>query len=295
MQHICRKCEQPFESPHKKAKYCCRDCADKHRHTRIDRLCRNCGANLVTPGQIKLWYCCKECRNSDPNRIVIDGMVHTSCKQCGIAFTHPNWRTNDYCSQQCSEKCLINSEIITSYCEHCEEPFQHKSTHHRRFCSKDCWHNHAVGENNPTWNSAKIECANCHKSLVRQLHRLDMNDLQFCTQQCRADYYSLVIVGPEHHLWRGGVKHYRGPNWYRQRDKARERDGFRCQHCGKTEKQLGKKLHVHHIVPFREFGYIRGVNENYKTANAMSNLISLCQSCHMPAEHGLITFQLPLI
>jgi DEAD/DEAH box helicase domain-containing protein len=45
-------------------------------------------------------------------------------------------------------------------------------------------------------------------------------------------------------------------------------------------------LHVHHIRPFREFGYMPGQNENYREANKPDNLITLCPSCHRQAEAG---------
>jgi DEAD/DEAH box helicase domain-containing protein len=45
-------------------------------------------------------------------------------------------------------------------------------------------------------------------------------------------------------------------------------------------------LHVHHIRPFREYGYVRGQNEHYLIANQLENLITLCPSCHRRAEAG---------
>ena len=75
----------------------------------------------------------------------------------------------------------------------------------------------------------------------------------------------------------------RGPNWAEQRDKARQRDGFRCQHCGAPERP-GRQLDVHHLVPFREFGYVPGQNIRYLEANRLENLSTLCSSCHRRAE-----------
>lgn len=72
----------------------------------------------------------------------------------------------------------------------------------------------------------------------------------------------------------------RGPNWATQRRLARERDHYTCQVCGATEESLNREHDVHHIKPFKEFGYIPGVNENYMEANALDNLITLCRSCH---------------
>lgn len=73
-----------------------------------------------------------------------------------------------------------------------------------------------------------------------------------------------------------------GPNWAAQREKALERDARRCRTCGAD----GPLLHVHHIRPFREFGYVSGENENYRPANQVENLITLCPRCHQRAEEG---------
>jgi hypothetical protein len=64
----------------------------------------------------------------------------------------------------------------------------------------------------------------------------------------------------------------------------RRRDHYTCQGCGKTEVELGRVLDVHHIRPFREFGYIRHQNDRYLLANDLSNLVSLCVSCHKTME-----------
>ncbi len=75
-----------------------------------------------------------------------------------------------------------------------------------------------------------------------------------------------------------------GPNWQRQRRLALERDGFACRTCGANAADI--MLHVHHIRPFREYGYVPGENENYRQANVVDNLVSLCPSCHRLAEQG---------
>jgi len=75
----------------------------------------------------------------------------------------------------------------------------------------------------------------------------------------------------------------RGPNWEEQRNKARERDGHHCRHCGAPERP-SRAHDVHHIQPFRTFGYIRGKNEHYLEANRLENLVTLCTSCHRRVE-----------
>jgi len=74
-----------------------------------------------------------------------------------------------------------------------------------------------------------------------------------------------------------------GPDWPRQRDAARARDGYRCTRCGAPERN-GRQHDVHHVRPFREFGYIRGQNENYRAANQLENLVTLCHACHRMVE-----------
>jgi DEAD/DEAH box helicase domain-containing protein len=74
-----------------------------------------------------------------------------------------------------------------------------------------------------------------------------------------------------------------GSSWNKARDAARARDGYRCRSCGAPERD-GRQHDVHHLRPFREFGYARGVNDNDKIANALDNLVTLCPACHRRAE-----------
>jgi DEAD/DEAH box helicase domain-containing protein len=74
-----------------------------------------------------------------------------------------------------------------------------------------------------------------------------------------------------------------GPSWPEARRAARERDGFRCAHCGAPEPE-GREHDVHHRIPFRSFGYLPGRNENHLQANATGNLTTLCAVCHQRIE-----------
>ena len=79
------------------------------------------------------------------------------------------------------------------------------------------------------------------------------------------------------------VRFDRGPNWPAMRRLARERDGYRCRHCGAPERE-DPEHDVHHLRPFREFGYVPGANDRYLAANDLSNLITLCRGCHWRAD-----------
>ena len=90
------------------------------------------------------------------------------------------------------------------------------------------------------------------------------------------------------HLRKAGIlkpKIDYGPNWEAQRAAARARDGQRCRRCGAPERE-GREHDVHHLTPFRVFGYVPDRNDFYKTANRLDNLITLCPSCHRRAERA---------
>lgn len=66
-------------------------------------------------------------------------------------------------------------------------------------------------------------------------------------------------------------------SWYRKKcveiakDKAKERDGYKCRHCGSTKEQ-GWRIHGSHI-------YSEGI---YKSMSAdIDNIIALCAKCHV--------------
>lgn len=74
-----------------------------------------------------------------------------------------------------------------------------------------------------------------------------------------------------------------GPEWPAAREAALERDEQRCRQCGAPERE-GRSHDVHHLRPFREFGYVQGENRNDRQANQLDNLISLCSACHARSE-----------
>ena len=77
---------------------------------------------------------------------------------------------------------------------------------------------------------------------------------------------------------------YYGEEWDDVRAAVLDRDGYECQRCGVSQDELSgptalqSSLHVHHIEKSREF-------DTYDEANGLENLESLCQPCHLKAEH----------
>jgi DEAD/DEAH box helicase domain-containing protein len=87
--------------------------------------------------------------------------------------------------------------------------------------------------------------------------------------------------------WFDSVNDY-GPSWEVQRQQVRRRDSYRCRHCGAPEAG-GRQHDVHHLTPFRTFGYVRGVNDNDLIANRLENLILVCRRCHRWLEAAVRT------
>lgn len=82
---------------------------------------------------------------------------------------------------------------------------------------------------------------------------------------------------------------YYGPQWKEQRRKAIERDGNECFVCkipgDAYEMFKGYELDVHHLTPIQTFGPFDGPKDPaYEEVNRLSNLITLCKSCHTSWE-----------
>ncbi len=88
---------------------------------------------------------------------------------------------------------------------------------------------------------------------------------------------NLVINLRENNLWQSSPNQY-GTDWDKIRLKIITRDENRCQLCGSLF--TSQILHVHHKIPFRSF-------TDAVVANQMSNLITLCPSCHKRVEQNV--------
>lgn len=98
------------------------------------------------------------------------------------------------------------------------------------------------------------------------------------------------LSGEDHPRWKGKPDPYYGQNWPERREEALERDGHTCRipgcemTTGESKKRYGHGLHVHHIERLKEFEDSGCID--YKAANALSNLVTLCTVHHTKAEFG---------
>lgn len=249
----CETCSKQYETS-KASRFCSKECYWKKG--RKQEICNGCGvefeckksAHRAKDGYV---YCSNKCLLD--SRISQKTLVAFTCTQCGIEFTKAKGFFGP------------NSKL--------------------RFCCNACHHewqktNNPRGEDHPEHNSHKVNCHTCGMVIKRQAYRFRDYNHQFCSNKCYGEWRSKTLVAVDHPNWKGGdLVGYRGPNWAKQSALARKRDGYCCQHCGISQKKVGRLLDVHHIKPFRDFGYVPDENDNYLQANELSNLISLCPGC----------------
>ena len=129
------------------------------------------------------------------------------------------------------------------------------------------------GADNHMWagDRLKINCIGCNKPISVMPNILITQGRKLITcgkHECKkkAQRYFVGIRAP---LWQGGVSRHPYPVDFdpELRRQIRDRDNHECQMCGKTEKENGRRLDIHHI------NYIKEDLEPF-------NLMSLCRACH---------------
>ena len=174
----------------------------------------------------------------------------------------------------------------TLTCEWCGEEYQVKPAleDDSRFCSQAClnaWKSEYYDiETHPHPNAGKRvskECEWCGAEFEVRLSK--KNSARFCSLSCLGKHNGDVRSGENSPRWRGGYEPYYGPNWRKQRRKAKERDDYECQRCGATE-----DLAVHHKTAFREF--VTDDGADYEAAHKLDNLVTVCRPCHAKIENG---------
>lgn len=222
-------------------------------------------------------------------------MTINTCQQCLSSFAaNPKALGQKFCSRECWRLSRIRQ--VSRTCERCGKVFSvYQARRHARFCSWEC-HTAKVtkgclvcGATITVKQSAgpkRLTCSRrCRAILQNMEHRSPRQGQEKSAEERQKiseglrKYYKWSPA--KHWNYQGGPWPSRRGGWLKQRDAARERDGNTCRACLKSAASLGRNIPVHHIKPYREF-------PDPESANDLANLISLCQSCHMKAEHGKI-------
>lgn len=208
-------------------------------------------------------FCSNSCRSNFNRRSV-------KCPICSKEFTKPKCRTeNDYCSRECGFEGRRRKMKI---CKNCKKEYRPTSPNNKGYCSLKC----AMQARKNT-RILKI-CETCGKEFIV---KKGYAHARYCSMKCSAIAIGKRHSGENNWNWKGGSSNWRGENWEIQSQKARNRDSNTCQICHKHGAKQG--LPIHHIIPFRDF------DNDYKKANRLSNLITLCSVCHTKIECGSIS------
>lgn len=151
-------------------------------------------------------------------------------------------------------------------CKWCGETYspRYGRTQGLKFCSAKCYY---------AWNHERplhVRCEQCGKAFRRTAALVRRVRHTFCDSEC----FRLFHSRRESPMFRGGRETTgtrRG--WPKLAEAIRQRDGFCCRFCGKTQKENGRRLSVDHVIPRRLF-------ENKAEADDPKNLAAVCLPCH---------------
>ena len=203
-------------------------------------------------------FCNRSCYDNYRAKIKENNLK--SCACCGekLGFKyHHNYKTK-YCSKACKDEYKKSKD---RHCISCGVWFSSLKMH---------------------YSSGKLVADNARKTCSHDCYIENIK-----TDKERKEKISKAFTGSKHPNWLGGSSYldfggFRGSNWQQIRRKVIERDGFKCLHCGIGRDEHKEKykcdFNVNHKVPFHQFG---GKTE---LANRLSNLETLCKSCHTKAD-----------
>lgn len=260
--YTCLHCgKSGFDTKYKTRKFCTRDCQKAyHQSMRIEKRCLNCD------------------------------------KPFAVKYTDKKEAARRFCSSKCANQYNQPKDTTkrsTFICKRCGQPFEEYTYRHPHFCSRQCLSEYAARQ--PKLGARKPEayitlnCKVCGKQYTVGRFYVEHRRSSYCSDACKYADISQRMQKHGNPNYRGGTVTYRGRNWGRQSRMALKRDGYICQIC---HKHLGKKgwdYGVHHIRPYREF------NGDYEAANQLTNLITLCRSCHTKVEFGKMPCPRPLL
>ena len=156
--------------------------------------------------------------------------------------------------------------MIGRICQFCDKPFLVKPSraNQGKYCSHLCHSRASVGK--------KLNRRNyrgCNNPNFGKKHTDDVKKIMSIRRRGKGGQ-----LGEKNPMWRGGVSKLiridlMTSEWDKLRKDIYKRDGHLCRICGEK-----RKLHCHHIVPYR-------ISQD----NRAENLITLCCHCHLKEEH----------
>lgn len=279
---ICSTCGKPktipmwkYRNNKNKRFYCDTECKLVGTRRKINTVCDYCGKNYeVHKSQFERTnkhYCCTDCKYKGQNKTIL-----INCSWCDKEIVVCNFELNRSNNHFCDKKCqgLFKRNKIDIKCSNCNNDLKtypsRINSQNNCFCNSKCmgeWMSkNLLGENNPKYNSIKTTCCYCSNEIVVKNNQFIMYNSHFCDKICYGKWQVKNRTAESNFNWRGGKSFEKYPVSFNNdvKNKIKERDGYKCQICGKIK---GSDLHIHHIDYIKENTYDE-------------NLITLCNSCH---------------
>ena len=281
--HTCQHCNKEFMGTRKNQKFCSRKCGREFNRPVYNLVCEQCDQPFQTQHQNQR-FCSRQCNSES---ISIAPKIKT-CEICGKDFERKHPR-QVYCSVTCRQTPNPDKKT-TSICKGCGKEFEHWTYRDSVFCSRRCMSSYAAKLPKPSRrrpeNFITKICEWCKEEYT--IHKIYVDsengrNSRFCSIECRGKDKSQSMKGennPNYIHGEGYLYPSRGSNWGAQRRKALKRDNHECRICKAKVSKGGKSLDVHHIRPYRLF------ENDWKKANRLNNLVTLCRQCHIDVENG---------
>jgi DNA-directed RNA polymerase subunit RPC12/RpoP len=301
VKRICKTCGKEFAISSGKIEkgwgiYCSKDCRGKAErgenspnYVRIKCICKNCGKEfLCTPSSIKNkkeLYCSTECRTKYKKSI---NKVMYTCKTCGKEFeTYYSLikKGRKFCSRECFLKSIRGEKSIhwkggnkIHICQTCGKEFEVTYNKDKdgwgKYCSHEClregFGKKFKGNNNPNWRGGKVKCIcqECGEEFYVNQYKIKEGMGKYCSKKCK----DKSCIGEGSPFWKGGTTYFPYcPKFNkRRREAVRKFFNYKCLMCGTDQRDLKRKLSVHHIDHDKEQG----------CDGKPFNLIPLCINCH---------------
>ena len=260
--------------------------------------CGNCGKkverNTWNVRRNKYNYCSRQCAAEHRWK---DSRINISCSYCGKSFIQRKNKIKRNKENYCSKECYIKSQKGKPFtpkksfkirCDNCKKEFDITPSRFKlsknHFCSRKCKgkyiSKHNVGENHINWRrTEKVICGICKKEFYVTPYRFDNNRGKFCSKKCFYIWLSERMresrMGESNPNWQGGLSKEGYPTEFINsifKKEIRAKYNFVCQICGKTEKDRGRTIHIHHI-------------DRNKLNLSVENIIPLCIHCHPRIHH----------
>ncbi len=186
-----------------------------------------------------------------------------TCARCHRSFQAKPADCRIYCSRACYlEVRQIGAERV---CGLCGKTFMRRASRPAHYCSRQC-------RDEAGRKPYHYRCERCGKERIVRAHMASY--ARFCSYACRAYTLSVGIhIGIKNPERKTQAKPYETPYYQKQASRAKKRDNYQCQHCGRQFEKGRYGLDCHHILPIRDGG-----------SNHLSNLTSLCRACHRTAD-----------